>query len=72
MKRAKMTTSAAAASRALLAVALFLAAAPASANGELAFSAVQGHGGVLLNVVEAGNRNGPPILFIHTASLNPI
>jgi pimeloyl-ACP methyl ester carboxylesterase len=31
----------------------------------MTFSTVAGHGGVPLVVAEAGNRQGPPILFIH-------
>jgi non-heme chloroperoxidase len=35
------------------------------AKAELRYSVVEGHGGVPLNVVEAGNRGAPGILLIH-------
>jgi pimeloyl-ACP methyl ester carboxylesterase len=46
-----------------LAMAVVLWAAPARAD--LAFSVVKGAGGVPLTVVQAGNKEGPAILFIH-------
>jgi pimeloyl-ACP methyl ester carboxylesterase len=45
--------------------ALLMGAIVSAAAAELEFSTVPGHGQVPLVVVEAGNRAGPPIVFIH-------
>ena len=36
-----------------------------SAWADLIYKEIDGYGGVPLNVIETGNRNGPGILFIH-------
>lgn len=46
-------------------VAVFALLASAAAAAELRYSIVEGHGGVPLNVVEAGERGAPGILLIH-------
>jgi non-heme chloroperoxidase len=36
-----------------------------SAKAELTYTEIEGYGGVPLNVIETGNKNGPDILLIH-------
>ena len=53
-------------SRLTCALAMFsVLACGASARAALEFYTVQGYGGVPLTVVQTGNKQGPPILFIH-------
>ncbi|MDX2141979.1 MAG: hypothetical protein SFV19_01375, partial [Rhodospirillaceae bacterium] len=53
--------------RGLIAVGAAAAAASARAQtkADQEFRYVSGHGGVPLNMVRTGNRNGPQILFLH-------
>ena len=45
--------------------AALFALASSSAQAELAYTEIEGYGGVPLNVIETGNQEGPGILLIH-------
>lgn len=49
-------------------IAVLLLLVPAARAAGFVFTTVPGGGGVPLNVVEAGNPDGPPILFVHGMS----